>query len=221
MGQTASQCKPCSSADPTADTVKVNPDLAEGIKQEEPAQEEEVDQEELRRGQEAEEKSRQEAEDKRLREEQLEKERLQAEQERRRAEEEEARRQAEMASRKAEEEEAERQRVEALRLEEEARKKLAQEQEEIAAAQKAVDDFLKAHGFKQLSLPKKAICGAPLSAIHMAVEKNNPDLVRAMVCCGADLNQKGPSKKNPLEFAEQCNRDGSHDEVIKALRREN
>merc|ERR1712157_298720 len=111
-----------------------------------------------------------------------------------------------------------------LRLEEEqaaaARQKLAQEQEEVAAAQKAVDDFLKANGFKQLSLPKKAICGAPMHAIHMAVEKNNPDLVRAMVKCGADLEQKGPSKKNPLEFAEQCNRGGSHDEVIKALRRE-
>merc|ERR1712066_112754 len=97
---------------------------------------------------------------------------------------------------------------------------LAQEQEEIAAAQKSVDDFLKAHGFKHLSLPKRAICGAPLSAIHMAVEKNNPALVQAMVRCGADLHQKGPSKKTPLEFAEQCNRGGSHDEVLKALRKE-
>merc|ERR1711972_204663 len=110
---------------------------------------------------------------------------------------------------------------EAMRLEEEAaaaRKKLAQEQDEIAAAQKAVDAFLKTNGFKQLSLPKKAICGAPLSAIHMAVEKNSPTLVRAMVRCNADLNQKGPSKKTPLEFAEQCNKGGSHDEVVKALR---
>merc|ERR1712087_181947 len=115
------------------------------------------------------------------------------------------------------------QRIEAMRLEEEAaaaRKKFAQEQDEIAAAQKAVDDFLKAHGFKHLSLPKKAICGAPLSAIHMAVEKNNPTLVQAMVRCNADLQQKGPAKKTPLEFAEQCNKGGSHDAVIKALRGE-
>merc|ERR1712039_281076 len=117
----------------------------------------------------------------------------------------------------------ERQRIEALRLEEEAaeaRKRLAQEQEEIAAAQKSVDDFLKAHGFKHLSLPKKAICGAPLSAIHMAVEKNNPTLVQAMVRCNADLHQKGPSKQTPLEFAERCNKGGSHDAVVKALKGE-
>merc|ERR1712032_1310356 len=114
-------------------------------------------------------------------------------------------------------------RLEAMRLEEEAaaaRKRFAQEQEEIAASQKAVDDFLKAHGFKHLSLPKKALCGAPLSAIHMAVEKNNPTLVQAMVRSNADLNQKGPGKKTPLEFAEQCNKGGSHDAVVKALRGE-
>merc|ERR1712039_1028070 len=117
----------------------------------------------------------------------------------------------------------ERQRIEAMRLEEEAaaaRKKFAQEQKEIVAAQKAVDDFLKANGFKHLSLPKKAICGAPLSAIHMAVEKNNPTLVQAMVRCNADLHQKGPSKKTPLEFAERCNKGGSHDAVVKALKGE-
>merc|ERR1712113_704553 len=117
----------------------------------------------------------------------------------------------------------ERQRIETMRLEEEAaaaRKRLAQEQEEIAAAQKAVDDFLKANGFKQLSLPKKAVCGAPLSAIHMAVEKNDSALVQAMVRCGADLQLKGPAKKTPLEFAEQCNKGGSHDAVVKALKGE-
>jgi len=229
MGQAASSCKLDSSADPNADTVKVNPTLLSGST--------DAGMKDLRQqeGQENEEKLRLEAEEERLPTEQerlqAEQERLRAEEERRRTEEEEARtqaeeearRQAELARKKAEEEEAERQRIEAARLEEEAaeaRRKFAQEQEEIAAGQKAVDDFLKAHGFKQLSLPKKAICGAPLSAIHMAVEKNNPDLVRAMVRGGADLNQKGPGKKTPLEFAEQCNKGGSHDAVVKALRGE-
>merc|ERR1712050_9095 len=103
---------------------------------------------------------------------------------------------------------------------EEARAAVANAQAEMTVAQQEVDAFLKARGFKQLALPRKAMCGAAVYPIHQAVEENNVEVVQAMVKCGADLQQKNSIKKTPLEFAEKCNKNGSHDPVVNALRAE-
>lgn len=233
MGQTVSECKPCSPAVPEADTVKVDMTLLAATGQKGPDGDNQQGA--------AEEQQRREAEEKRLKEqclekERLEKERRQAEEEmeearRRAAEEEEelARQQEEAARRRAEEEEAERQRQRKLeeaagamrvKAEQEAKAAAAKAKAEMESAQKAVDAFLKARGFKQLTAPRKAVCGSAVYPIHQAVEENNAELVKAMVRCGADLQQKNASKKTPLEFASKCNKNGSHDLVVKALRGE-
>jgi len=223
MGQTASECKPCSPAVPEADTVKVDMTLLAAAGPKGPDSDNQQGA--------AEEHQRREAEEQRL-----EKERRQAEEEmeearRRAAEEEEelARQQEEAARRQSEEEEAERQRQRKLeedaaatraKAEQEAKAATAKAQAEMKEAQTAVDAFLKARGFKQLAAPRKAVCGSAVYPIHQAVEENNAELVKAMVRCGADLKQKNASKKTPLEFASKCNKNGSHDLVVKALRGE-
>jgi len=228
MGQTVSECKPCSPAVPEADTVKVDMTLLAAAGPKGPDSDNQQGA--------AEEHQRREAEEKRLEEQRLEKERRQAEEEmeearRRAAEEEEelARQQEEAACRRSEEEEAERQRQGKLeeaagamraKAEQEAKAAAAKAQAEMKGAQKAVDAFLKARGFKQLTAPRKAVCGSAVYPIHQAVEENNAELVKAMVRCGADLQQKNASKKTPLEFASKCNKNGSHDLVVKALRGE-
>lgn len=182
---------------------------------------------------------RREAEESRLEEQRLEKERLEhvqhqeeeevrrvaEEEDRARLREEEARKQAEKEQAEAEAEmqrKAERERAaEAERVQaEEARAVAANAQAEMTAAQQEVEAFLKARGFKQIALPRKAMCGAAVYPIHQAVEENKPELVHAMMRCGADLQQKNSIKKTPLEFAEKCNKNGSHDLVVKALRGE-
>jgi len=244
MGQSVSECKPCFSGIPEADTVKVDVNFNPACGQKEDSSQGDKDsdvRQKKEEQQEAEEKARREAEERSLEEKRLEKERLegeqrlaeeQAEETRRRAEEEErVRQQQEVAHKQAEKEKAEeakRQRqvereraAEAERLKvEEARAASAKVQAEAAAAQQAVDKFLKARGFKQLALPRKAMCGAGVYPIHQAVEENNVEVVQAMLKCGADMQQKNSIKKTPLEFAEKCNKNGSHDPVVKALRGE-
>lgn len=189
--------------------------------------------EELARQQEEEMRFEQE----RLEMERLEMERLAAEQARREAEEEERRRAEEEERRQHEEErrkaevlaetlaqeereraaEAERLHHEKLRAEE-ARVAAEKERKEIEAAQRAVEDFLKTRGFRQLSLPRKAFCGATMYPLHVAVEENDASMVQAMVRCGADPQQKNSAKKTPLELAEKCNKGGSHEVIVSTLR---
>jgi len=233
MGQTVSECKPtCNVADPVSHTVKVDPTLLGGkpmdnLKAQVPA---EVDQAKQREEQE----QREAEERRRLEEEQKEHERLQreAEEERLRQEaEEEARRQEAEAKRLAEEE-AQRQLEEAERLAQEERERVAAAERakaeaqaaaakaraEVESAQKAVDDFLKARGFKNMLTPRKAFCGATIYPLHLAVEENNAETVQSLLRCGADRTQKNSAKMSPLELAEKCNKKGSHDAIVKLLK---
>lgn len=234
MGQSVSECKACKPLDPVADTVKVQMPAAPA------ATEEDMENERLQRETAA-------ADESRLEEERLERERLQAE-ESRLAEEAERNRaelEAEQTRKQAAEAEAERirQEEEAERLRQEkllAEKKAKLERERAAeaervkaeqiesakqraedeakAAKQAVDDFLKVRGFKGIGLPKKAVCGAPVYPLHLAVEENNVDVVKAMLSCGADKDMKNAGKKTPLDLAEKCNKSGSHAAVVSALR---
>jgi len=88
----------------------------------------------------------------------------------------------------------------------------------VEAAQKAVDDFLKARGFKNMLTPRKAFCGATIYPLHLAVEENNAETVQSLLRCGADRTQKNSAKMSPLELAEKCNKKGSHDAIVKLLK---
>merc|ERR1712218_647646 len=91
---------------------------------------------------------------------------------------------------------------------------------EAAAAQQAVKDFLKARGFKNVAAPRKVFCGCggAVYPLHLAVEENNLEVVKALLRCGADKELKNSRKKTPLEIAERCNKTGSHEMVLAALR---
>merc|ERR1711957_759659 len=116
----------------------------------------------------------------------------------------------EVAAREAEERatEAERQTQEA----EKARLK----QEELDA-QKMVDEFLTQKRFKGITVLRKGICGVPTLPLHTAIEDGEVELVRALLRCGADPEQKA-SGKSAMQVAERCNKKGSHDLVVTALR---
>jgi len=237
MGQTVSECKPCKVADPVTNTVTVDPTLLSsspihGQKAQQPMPEEDL----IRQQKEKE----MEEERRRLEGEQQEKERLQAEEEERlrrdaeeeaasKAAEEEARKQAEEQERRLKEEaervekaaQEERERAEAAERAkaEKARAAAAKERAEVEAAQKTMDQFLKAHGFKNMLIPRKAICGATVYPLHLAVEDGKVEAVRALLRCGADKEQKNSSKKTPLELAEKFNKNGSHDAIVDLLKK--
>lgn len=230
MGQSApTGCKVCSPSDPTADTVRVNANL---IPPESPTAQKPVD-EEQREGGSEEEARRREQEEARLEDERRQAD--EAEAERRRQEDERLRREKEDAERQRREEAARAEkaaREERERAAEAARVKAEQERaaaaaeaaaakarEEVAAAQQAVNDFLKANGFKGIALPRKAFCGGSLYPLHAAVEENQPEIVKALLLCRADQGLKNSAKKTPLELAEKCNKTGSHEMVLTTLRR--
>merc|ERR1712194_971716 len=116
----------------------------------------------------------------------------------------------EVEARQAEERgvESERQRQEA----EKARLK----QEELDA-QKMVDEFLKQKRFKGITVIRKGICGVPTLPLHTAVEDGEVEVVQALLRCGADPEQKA-SGKSAMQVAERCNKKGSHDLVVAAIR---
>merc|ERR1712021_226867 len=84
-------------------------------------------------------------------------------------------------------------------------------------AQKTVDEFLKQKRFKGITVVRKGICGVPTLALHSAIEDGEVELVRALLLCGADPEQKS-SGKSAMQVAERCNKKGSHDLVVTALR---
>jgi len=116
----------------------------------------------------------------------------------------------EVAARQAEERAAEtertRQEAEKARL----------KQEELDA-QKMVDEFLTQKRFKGITVLRKGICGVPTLPLHTAIEDGEVELVRALLRCGADPEQKA-SGKSAMQVAERCNKKGSHDLVVTALR---
>merc|ERR1711957_683027 len=116
----------------------------------------------------------------------------------------------EVAAREAEERAAE-----AERQGQEAEK--ARVKKEELDAQKTVDEFLKQKRFKGITVLRKGICGVPTLPLHTAIEDGEVELVQALLRCGADPEQKA-SGKSAMQVAERCNKKGSHDLVVTALR---
>mmetsp|Transcript_8823 Transcript_8823/g.19602 ORF Transcript_8823/g.19602 Transcript_8823/m.19602 type:complete len:233 (+) Transcript_8823:80-778(+) len=231
MGQSA--CKACGHSDPTTDTVKVNPTLLAEAEVTGPGKIKTANaaatethratdaQEQQRSLEEQQERARLEAEKKAKEEEER-----QAEARRQRIREaEEAQRAkevAEAAERKEREEREQREKAEADRLAREAaeeqRKAVeAKAKEELAAALKKVEAFLKAKGFKSLDAPRKKMMTSSCMPLHVAVQEKDEDMVKALLLCGANKTTPNSAKKTPLEVAQKLNKKGSHDIIIALL----
>jgi len=241
-------CRPCNSADPTADTVKVNPNLvlpigAKGevnsiaeIGHQEHEAEEQRDAEE-RRQREEEEARRKEAEAaaavaaaaaaaaaaKKDEEERQRREALrEAEEAARRAAEEQARQEAAAAAAAAAEESARVADEERKRLEAQraAEEQAAKDREasELAAAQGKVNAWCKEHGFTDMHTQKKTMRGATKFALHTAVKHKDEAMVGLLLKCGAKRSVTDSHKQTPLQLAETLNKAHSHDRIIDMLR---
>merc|ERR1712242_165427 len=132
---------------------------------------------------------------------------------------EEQRQQMEEEAKKAQALQEELERTEASRRveEEKARAAKAKERAEVDSAQKKVDEFLTATGFKSFSEPRRKCCSS-CYALHKAVEENDADAVRALLRCGADPGKKNSARKTPRELAETLHsKKGIYSLVVKAL----
>jgi len=222
MGQ--SECKGLSTSDATTDTVKVNVGVtlladAAGAAQTSPkhqaAEEQLLCQEEGVKECEQEDRRLQEAEEQQRLERERAEEQFRLERERAveaQMEEQRLRENAELAEREAAESVAG---AEATRRAEDERKRAAEEQARKEAQEK-VDLFLKAKGFKTMSMPRTS-CFTASYPLHVAVQENNAGLVSALLLSGADKKVKNSTGKTPLEAAEKLNKKGSHAAVMSAL----
>eukprot|EP00928_Gymnodinium_smaydae_P010741 TRINITY_DN14041_c0_g1_i1.p2 TRINITY_DN14041_c0_g1~~TRINITY_DN14041_c0_g1_i1.p2 ORF type:complete len:217 (+),score=83.26 TRINITY_DN14041_c0_g1_i1:81-731(+) len=201
-------CKPCSTADPTSDTVRI-PD-AEEIAAREAEAEEHRQAAEAEARRQAEEAARQEAERRRQAEEAVrraEQERVQQEQRQR---EEQERLAAEEERRRAAEEQ--RQQEAARQAAEEAARRALEEANAHAA------DYCKKNGFAEVNARKKSFMSS-MYPLHKAVKDNNAAAVRALLTARADASAQNSSKQTALQLAEKTNYGkNTHEEVVQLLR---
>mmetsp|Transcript_118544 Transcript_118544/g.335354 ORF Transcript_118544/g.335354 Transcript_118544/m.335354 type:complete len:237 (+) Transcript_118544:68-778(+) len=225
-----SNCRPCFTADPTTDVVKV--DMALGAPQKENVgptggflaaqeaererQEREVEAETRRQKavqaamarREAErteaERQAQEDADRRRRQAAEERQRLQAEEQaRRRAEEERLAREAALQmEREAEAAEEEHQRLERARND-----------------QAKLDAFLKKNNYKGVN-EKRTTAMRAKYPLHTAIKQKDGDVVRILLEAGADLGVTDSNKLTPLQLVTKLNTDGSftaiHNQLLRA-----
>lgn len=78
--------------------------------------------------------------------------------------------------------------------------------------------FLQYWGFRSVNCPRKGFCGVPGYALHLAVDQNDLDSVKALVASGADVAQTNSAGRTACELAQWLNQQGSHDEIIVAFR---
>lgn len=235
-----SDCKACAPVgDVTSDTVKVNTTLLAPADAKLPsaAQQTGADGEhdaaresERERELEQEERRRKEAEGRRLEEELRLAAEAEAEAEAQRQREREEAKRVEREAREREERERQeaREREEREREEREAAEAAARAAEqaerdaeerrkkEKTDAEQKVAKFLKESKFNSVSQPRTS-CMTATYPLHVAVEKNNSVLVRALLLCGADASCKNSSGKTPCEVAKKLNKNGSHAAVVRLL----
>jgi len=117
------------------------------------------------------------------------------------------------------EEEAREREAQQRRLQEEeegkAQQRRHQEEEE---GQARVDSFLAANGFAGLQARRRKHFRS-CYPLHVAVQQNDPELVRLLLARQADPTQRDSSRRSPLELARQLNdpRSGSHGSVVSLL----
>jgi len=227
------QCKPCSQSDPTEDTVKVDPALLAGGKENvEPVSaisgsiEEQKEFERLQK-----EKELRKAEEEMLRQAEAEAaEKRRAEEQARKQEEKAARDAAEARARQEAEKAAQEKRrlaqeqaareaaaaeAESARLAEEAR--VLKEEESLRKAQAKVNAWCKANGYANVNSQKKKLFGASKFPLHEAVATKDLELVQSLIMCGADKSAKNSKGQTARDFASSSNKNHSMDNFLAAL----
>jgi len=219
----------CAPRDPATDTVKIRlspvvseqaEEAAPHVEEREAAQADERQQEEqeqARRREEEAERLRLEEQSRREREEMEEREQLAREEAEERARRE--REEAEERRRRREQEEAEerarRAQEEALRAEaarrEEAERLVREEERRVL-----VKSFLKDHGYSAVGAPKRTMLKTKYP-IHTAAKTGDPAIVAALLESGADPAQRNSAGKTAAQVAQQLNKNGSHNKVIRTL----
>jgi len=108
----------------------------------------------------------------------------------------------------------ERERAEAQRLE--AEKKRAREDA-------VVQDFLEKHGFQHINemikIPSGFMRSRKCSALHLAVELNDPDVVSLLIQRGADINAKNGKGKIPFDIAQKLGQENPKSQQLLDLLR--
>mmetsp|Transcript_45732 Transcript_45732/g.127487 ORF Transcript_45732/g.127487 Transcript_45732/m.127487 type:complete len:212 (+) Transcript_45732:74-709(+) len=208
----AAECKPCSAAEPTTDTVKVDQTLLASAPLE--LENKEEDDARLQRVAEAEEARRQEE----AAEQERERQRLaeEAAAEERRVQEEAAAAAAQQQQQQEQADAAAKEAADSAAATAGAAEPPQDGAAEREAAEKKVAIFLRARGFKSISAPRTS-CFKTTSALHVAVEENGEDMVRALLLCGADASKKNSAGKTPKEWAQKLNKKGSRSVIVSAL----
>lgn len=101
---------------------------------------------------------------------------------------------------------------------EEAFWKAAQKALRERARKEKVFAFLRKHGFKGVN-ERKGWFFNYTYPLHVAVELNNVDVVRALIKCKARKKLRDSSGRTPKQTALYLNRFGSHDEMLSVLHR--
>jgi len=232
-------CKPCGQSDPTEDTVKVDPALLAGGKENvEPVSAisgaQGIDeQKELERLQK--EKELRKAEEEMLRRAEAEAaEKRRAEEQARKQEEKAARAAAEALARQEAEKVAQEKQLQKLRLAQEqaAREAAAaeaesarlaeearvlQEEELIRKAQAKVNAWCKANGYANVNFQKKKMFGASKFPLHEAVATKDLELLKSLIMCGADKSAKNSKGQTAGDLASKNNKNHSMDNFLAAL----
>eukprot|EP00747_Dinoflagellata_sp_TGD_P181284 gnl/TRDRNA2_/TRDRNA2_35074_c0_seq1.p1 gnl/TRDRNA2_/TRDRNA2_35074_c0~~gnl/TRDRNA2_/TRDRNA2_35074_c0_seq1.p1 ORF type:complete len:279 (+),score=79.17 gnl/TRDRNA2_/TRDRNA2_35074_c0_seq1:43-837(+) len=92
----------------------------------------------------------------------------------------------------------------------------AQRHQKEAAARNAVEHFLKANGFEDVSVKRRQMLNTAY-ALHAAVKENNAEMIGLLLWAGADPSKKNSAGQTPRDMAEKKNKHGSHEAVLKAL----
>merc|ERR1712176_457301 len=76
--------------------------------------------------------------------------------------------------------------------------------------------FLKEHGYRDVGIPKKTMLKTKYP-IHTAAKMGDPNIVTALLEEGADAAQKNSKGKTAVQIAQQSNKKGSHENVLRVL----
>merc|ERR1739848_794460 len=85
--------------------------------------------------------------------------------------------------------------------------------------QESLKKFLNKHGFQDVNAKKNlGMFGRYTFPLHMAVDENDPEMVKILLDNKADARKMSKNKKTALQKAEKLNLQGSHDKVIIQLK---
>merc|ERR1711972_758828 len=89
---------------------------------------------------------------------------------------------------------------------------------ELKEAEEKVRDFLQARHFTKGIASAKKSCMKPSYPLHVAVEENSPEMVLALLKCGADITAKNSAGLTPFALAQKLHKKkGALTDVLKAL----